>query len=104
MLFACALNAVFELPPIVRELFGHFEAPPGTLRLIARRTYTVSPTPNLCDGIGCLIGGPGPRALGLTLEARPAASCGSPDPPLSLTGRDLPRRTGSTYALVGLVV
>src|SRR5258707_8679474 len=24
MLFACALDAVFELPPIVRQLFGHF--------------------------------------------------------------------------------
>src|SRR5258707_2962227 len=24
MLFACALDAVFELPPIVRQLLGHF--------------------------------------------------------------------------------
>src|SRR6266540_1639502 len=27
MLFICALDAVFELPPIVRQLFGHFVGP-----------------------------------------------------------------------------
>jgi hypothetical protein len=32
MLFACALDAVFELPSIVRELFGHFV---GSARHIA---------------------------------------------------------------------
>jgi hypothetical protein len=32
MLFGCALDAVFELPPIVRQLFGHFV---GSARHIA---------------------------------------------------------------------
>src|SRR5436305_5730780 len=51
MLFICTFDAIFELAPIMRELFGHFVNPPGTLRLIAGLRVTVSPTWNLCEGI-----------------------------------------------------
>ena len=43
MVFVRTLDAIFELAAIVRELLGHFVGPPGTLRLNAGLTITVSP-------------------------------------------------------------
>jgi hypothetical protein len=49
MLFICTFNAIFELAPIVGELFGHFVHPAWHVATDCGLTITVSPTWNLCD-------------------------------------------------------
>jgi hypothetical protein len=48
MLFVYTFDAIFKFAPIVWKLFSHFVGPkPGTLRLMAGLSITVSPTRNL---------------------------------------------------------
>lgn len=66
MLFTCALDAIFELPPIVRQLFGHFV---GSARHIATHcAHDVHSLANLEFMRRHRISRmrPGPRALALT--------------------------------------
>jgi hypothetical protein len=51
MVFLCTLDLIFELTPIVWELFGYFVHSACTLRLIEGARVTLSPTWNLCEGI-----------------------------------------------------
>jgi hypothetical protein len=52
MRFVCTFDATFELAPIVRELFGHFVDPAWHIATDAGKMVTLSPTWNLCEGIG----------------------------------------------------
>ena len=52
MLFACTLDAIFELAPIVRELLGHRIGPARHIATDCRPDVHGLTIWNLCEGIG----------------------------------------------------